>query len=330
MTVVNFLGSYPGMYMAQIFFHSVIAFIIVDRAMTLWNINNPLIRQRFQMMVLLLPVISFPLYQIINPDRSSISFRLESLFDVNRWLVLELWGAIPLGAFFLVIIFITTIIFLFQEMIPILLHTLEAKRLEIETEKPENDSIISQAIERLPIEKPDIFILNDDDFVLFSTTGNKAAVYISTGVIKALNAEQIQAALVHEIAHIARNKKPLLLIVFFFRVIMFFNPVALIEFRKLVQEEEKICDDMAITVTKKPQALSEVLKKLYRETQSTNPLKHGSMSEMKNFMEDYSHNAHIENRISRLEQWVVYQTDGEWHKLMLTAMAIMGINYFIV
>ncbi|PKL52583.1 MAG: hypothetical protein CVV37_00600 [Nitrospira bacterium HGW-Nitrospira-1] len=91
--------------MAQTFCHSVIAFIIVDRAMTLWNITNPLSRQRFQMMVVLLPVFSFPLYQLINPGRGSISFRLESLFDVNRWLNLELWGTIPLGVFFLAIIF---------------------------------------------------------------------------------------------------------------------------------------------------------------------------------------------------------------------------------
>jgi len=327
MNIAGFLSSYPGMYMAQAFCHSIIAFIVIDRAMHLWDINNPLLRQRFQMMVVLLPVFSFPLYQLINPDRGSVSFRLGSLFDVNRWLHLELWGTIPLGAFFLIIIFITTVIFVFQEMVPILLHALGSKRSEIESEKPEADSVISKAIERLPVEKPDIFVLDDEDFVLFSTTGRKAAVYISTGTMHALNVDQIQAALVHEIAHIARNKKPLLLLVFFFRVIMFFNPVALLEFRKLVQEEEKICDDMAVRLTKKPQALSEVLEKLYNKT---DPLQGGSISEMKEFVEDYSHNAHIESRIIRLEQGMVHQAGGEWYKLIITVTAIMGINYFVV
>lgn len=330
MNISDFFSSYPGMYMTQTFCHSLIAFIIIDRAMHLWDIKNPLFRQRFQIMVVLLPVISFPLYQLINPDRGSISFRLESLFDVNRWLNLELWGAIPLGVFFLIIIFITSLIFFFQEMVPILLHMMEAKRSEIETEKPDADSVISKAIERLPVEKPDIFVLDDDDFVLFSTTGRKAAVYVSTGVIHTLNVDQIQAAVVHEIAHIERNKKPLLLIVFVFRVIMFFNPVVLIEFRRLVQEEEKICDDMAVILTKKPHAMSEVLEKLYRKTQGTNSLKSGSISEMKDIAEDYSHNAHIESRIIRLEPGIVYQTGSGWFQLVLAAIAIMGINYFVL
>jgi Zn-dependent protease with chaperone function len=330
MNVSGFLGSYPGMYMAQTFCHSIIAFVIIDRAMYFWNITNPVIRQRFQMMVVLLPVLSFPLYQAINPDRGSISFRLQSLFDVNRWLNLELWGTVPLWPFFFAITGITTLLFIFQEMLPILLHTLESKRSKLEIERPGDDSVVNRAVEQLPVEKPDIFLLDDDDFVLFSTTGRNAAVFLSNGVTKALNVDQIQAAVLHEIAHIMRNKKPLLLIVFFFRMLMFFNPLALLEFRKLVQEEEKICDDIAVAITKKPHALVEVLEKLYQKTGGIRALQRGSLSEMKNYAEDYSHNVHIESRIVRLEQEAASETDGEWYKLICAVAAIMGINYFVV
>lgn len=316
--------------MAQACCHSIIAFVVVNMAMHIWHINNPLIRQRFHLIVVLLPVSSFPLYQIINPDRGSISFRIGALFDINRWLNLELWGAIPLGLFFIAIMIITTIIFIFQEMLPILKHTVESRRSDIEAEEADENSFAGQAIKNLPVEKPDIFILNDDDYILFSTTGKNASVYLSTGILKKLNTEQLQAAIAHEIAHIMRNKRPMLIVVFIFRILMFFNIMVLLEFRRLIQEEEKICDDMAVAFTKNPHALSEALKKLYHKTENNNPLQLKKLSEMKDSIEEYSHIVHIESRIHRLKKGGIHKTGGEWLKLLLTTIVIIGINYFVV
>jgi Zn-dependent protease with chaperone function len=330
MNFPGFFNSYPGMYIAQSFLHSLIAAIITDRAIQLWNIGNPLIRQRFRLIVVLLPALLFPLYQIINPDRSSISFRLNSLFDINRWLSLELWGVIPLVWFFISIIFIATAIFLFQELIPILQHLFESKTSDFEFESSDDYPVVRQAIETLPGEKPEVFIFDDDEYVLFSTTGKNAAVFISTGIIKTLTVEQLQAAITHEIAHIIRNKRPLLIMVFLFRIIMFFNPVVLLEFRRITQEEEKICDDITVSLTNKPHALSETLKRLYHKDKNINLLQLGNLSEMKNSVEEYSHNIHIENRIVRLEKSSVQEPYGEWFNLMLTVIIITGICYFVV
>jgi Zn-dependent protease with chaperone function len=330
MNLSGFFNSYPGMYIAQSFLHALIAAVIIDRALQLWDINNPLIRQRFRLVVVVLPVLLFPLYQIVNPDRGDISFRLNSLFDINRWLGLEFWGAISPGWFFIIIIFIATAIFLFQEMIPILKHIFESKELSFDIIDTDEYPVVRQAIEPLPVEKPNVFILDDDEHVLFSTTGNSAAVFISTGVIKALNVEQLQAAITHEIAHIIRNKRPLLIMVFLFRIIMFFNPVVLLEFRRITQEEEKICDDITVSLTKKPHALSETLKRLYYKEKDINPLRLGNLSEMRDSMEEYSHNIHIENRIIRLEKSSTQEPRGEWFKLIVTIIIIAGINYFVV
>lgn len=328
--MTSLFNSYLGMFMAQAFCHSIIAFVVVNRAMHIWHISNPLIRQRFHLIVVLLPVFSFPLYQAINPDRGSVSFRMESLFDINRWLNLEIFGIMPLWIFFISILLITAAIFLFQELIPVLKNTFESKNPDVEAEGHEEHPIVNEALADLAAEKPDILVLEDDDYIFFSTTGRNAAVFISTGLIKTLDKEQLQAAIAHEMAHIARNKKPLLIAVFLFRVIMFFNPVALLEFRRLVQEEEKICDDMAVALTQKPHALSEALKKLYHKNENTNPLQFRKLSETRDSIEEYSHNAHIEGRIHRLEKGGIHKTGGEWLKLLLTVIVIMGINYFVV
>jgi Zn-dependent protease with chaperone function len=330
MNISVFFNTYPGMYIAQAFCHSIIAFIIVERAMRLWKISNPLIRQRFGLLVIFIPLVSFPAYQLINPDRGSISFRLGALFDINRWLNLELWGVVPLALFFLIIIVITTSIFLFQEMIPVLKHTVESKSFGGDEETTDNNPCVLQAIEHLPVKAPDIFTLHDDEFVLFTSTGRNSAIFISTGIIKTLSLEQLGAVIAHEIAHIERNKKPLLIITFLFRIAMFFSPVALLEFRRMIQEEEKICDDMAVILTKNRNALSEALKKLYYKDERINPLQFREFSKIKDSLEEYSHNAQIGSRILRLERAAAHRMDGNWVEFIFTTLVIMGINYFVV
>lgn len=329
MDISNFFYSYPGMYIAQSVCHSIIAFIITDRAIYIWNIKNPLIRQRFRLIVVLLPVLSFPIYQIINPERNSISFRMESLFDVNRWLNLELWG-VQIGMFFIIILLITTFIFLFQELIPVIKHTIESRNSEIEAIEPDKNSAVNHAVEGLSGEKPKIFILDDNEFILFSTTGRDASVYLSKGVMNVLNTKQLQSAIAHELAHIERNKKPLLTAVFILRVLMFFNPIVLLGFRKIVQEEEMICDDMAVSLTKDPRALSESLKKIHREVEGITPAQFRKFSDMKETLEQYSHNMHLRSRIIRLEKRETNKEDAGWFEFALTIFTVIAINYFIV
>jgi len=330
MNISGLLNTYPGMYMAQAFCHSIIAFIIVERAMRLWRINNPLIRQRFGLLVILLPIVSFPTYQLINPYRGSISFRLGALFDISRWLNLELWGRVPLGLFFIIIILITASIFLFQEMIPVLKHTVESKSFGSDREESDNNPAVLQAIDHLSTEKPDIITFDDDEFILFSATGKNPAIFISTGIVEALSVEELRAVIAHEIAHIRRNKKPLLIIAFLFRMLMFFSPVVLLEFRRMVQEEEKICDDIAVLLTNNPTALSEALKKLYYKDEVINPLQFRRFSGMRDSLEEYSHNIQIGSRIMRLEKASKHNVDGHWAEFILTVFIIIGINYFIV
>jgi len=330
MNVSGFFNTYTGMYMAQAFTHSIIAFIIVERVMQLWNISNPLIRQRFGLLVIVLPVVSFPLYQVINPGRSSISFRLGALFDITRWFNLDLWGAVPVGLFFIIMIIITAKIFLFQEMIPVIKHTLESKRFSSDREDPDPHPSVQQALEFLSAEETDIVTLDDDDFILFSSTGRNPAIFISTGIVETLSTEQLRAVIAHELAHIRRNKKPLLTVAFLFRVAMFFNPAVLIEFRRIVQEEEKICDDMAVRLTRDPAALSEALKKLYYKDTNLNPLKFRGLFKMRDSLEEYSHSVQIGARIVRLEKASGQSDDGNWVELFVTVFVILGINYFIV
>jgi len=330
MGISSFFNSYAGMYVAQSCCHSVIAALITDRALKAWRINDPLIRQRFWLIVILLPIISFPLYQLINPERGSAPFRIGALFDSNRWLTIEIWGVVPVSILFLILLVLSALIFLFQEILPILGHTLESRNAESDVTAYDAGPFLETASKALGIRKPDVFLVDDDEPILFSSTGRNPAIYLSGELTRTLNAGQFEAALAHEVAHIARSRRPLLIAVFFMRVVMFFNPIVLIKFRRIIKDEEKICDDVAVSLTGDPLSLAAALKTFYHKPDMPGYPQTDRGEPLKGSLEEHSHNLFLQSRINRLEGGVL--SDAGPRKLpFLLALAVTGIvNYFIV
>lgn len=326
-----FFTSYMGMYIAQSIMHALVAAIIVDRSIQAWKITSPLVRQRFRFIVIIFPFFSFILFQLFNPERSTLAFRFEALFDVSRWLTMELWGKVSFSLILVVILIITSLVTFFQELLPIIKHTLESKKAQTKWKIIEEHPAVSEALQHLSLEKPDVFIIDDDDeSILFSSTGKKSAVFLSKGLVDLLNQEELQAALAHEIAHIRRSKRPHILLLYFLRVLLFFNPVVLVEFRKVVQEEEKICDDLAVNSTQNPHALAQSLKKLYHTESNLDPLQLANPTKFRSVLEDYGQTVLIRNRITRLEQGLEQRPDSAWVQFTMTFIVILLINYFVV
>lgn len=317
------------MYLVQSFLHSLIAAFIVDTALIAWNIEAPVMRQRFRLMVLVMPIVSYPLYQLLSPERGSALFRLDAVFDIGRWLNLELWGVVPVGVLFLLFLAFTAVIFVVQEMLPIARHTLTPGGDSLDTTVPEPESRVTRALESLPGRKPEVFILDDDEFVMFSSTGKQPAVYLSGRLVEALTLDELRAALAHEIGHIDRSRRPLMVLVFLLRILMFYNPIILMEFRRIVQEEEKICDDVAATLTGNRAALAGALRKFYYtdggELQHPMP----DTPRLRDRIEEYSHTMLIESRITRLEEPPAPSMKGTV-AFFIVLVTILGINYYLV
>ncbi len=328
------ISSYWGMYAVQTVLHSAIASVLVDCAFIAWDLRTPHVKQRFRFMVIFLPLLSFPLYQLIVPRRGDVYFRLASLLDSSKWFSLELWGGIPLFTVFFAVLTLSAIIFVVQELVPIFFHMREQVRSADEPVDEAADEAaarkVSKALEGLPFNEELVEILNDEDLALFSDTGLNPRIYISTGLIRSFNTEHLQAAIAHEIGHIQRTRKPVLIFAYIFRVLMFYNPVAMIEFRKLAQEEEKVCDDIAVELTGKPEALSQAVEMFRPE-----PEDRGSGTGAKGIggiassLEHYSHDVLLKSRILRIGQRS--QDGSHWGvPYAVTLALIVCINYFVV
>jgi len=330
MSISSFFNSFAGMYVAQSFCHSLIAAVVTNQALKAWRIHDPLVSQRFRFLIILFPILSFPFYQMINPDRGSTLFRLEALFDINRWLAVEIGGLVPVALLFLLLLALTSLIFFFQEMVPVVRNTLDSRQPDEDRALLETGPFLENAAQTLGIKTPEVVLIEDDEPHIFSATGRDPAIFVSSGLTKALDQRQMEAALAHEMGHIARSRRPLLIIAFILRIIMFYNPVVMVKFRKAIRDEEKICDDIAVTLTRDPAALASALKVFYHKIDEPPEQQTSSQPPRKGSIEEYSHNLLLESRIQRLESRSMDRSTGWGLPFVVTLLTIMVLNYYIV
>ena len=329
MDLTNLLNAYPGIHVVQAFLHSVSAAIIAHRAILDWNIRSPVIRQKFHLIAVFAPVVSYPLYQWINPDRGTVYFRLGALFDSDRWINVELWNVLPVGLLFVLVLAASTAVFLFQELIPILRHRSGPSDPASRTVRADRGSPAALAAEGLAGEAPEILVVEDDDPAIHSVVGRSPAIYLTTGLLRSLQPAELRAAIAHEVAHMRRSRRPLLMIAYVVRVLQFFSVGTLVAFRRAAAEEEKICDDWAVEATGRPDALAAVLEKLRHS--DAYEVESREAGEGLRSIEHMSYDLMVRERIRRLADGESTPAGtGDWLKFAVTAASIAILNYYIV
>lgn len=308
------------------------ASVVSEIALKAWAVKDPAVRQKVFLVPIVAPVVLFPLFRLAGPDRGSTYFRLETVFESGRWLDLEIGGIRPMMAILVLVFVITSLVFLFQELIPILRNYVESagsERTAHARDWPEVPAVRA-AMEALPVNPPRVFVVEDGGFLIFSTTGRRGAVYLSSALPGTLTTEELRCAIAHEIAHILRSRHPLLVAVYLLRAILFFNPIALMEFRRAVQEEEKVCDELAVSLTGDRRALADVLRKLYLPPEEATPDGARKSRKTAEEIEERGHRLNIESRISMLKSG--YEPDAvlKWLVPAAVIAATVAINYLVL
>jgi Zn-dependent protease with chaperone function len=293
------------------------------------NIRSPVVRQKCHLIAVFGPVVSYPLYQWINPDRGSVHFRLGTLFDSNRWFNVELWNVLPVELLFVLVLAAATGVFVFQELIPILRHKSGPPDPASRTVRAAKGSPAALAAEGLAGEAPDIQIVEDDDPAIHSVIGRSPAIYLTTGLVRSLQPAELRAAIAHEVAHMRRSRRPLLIVAYVARVLLFFSAGTLVAFRKAAAEEEEICDDWAVEVTGRPDALAAVLEKLRHS--DAYEIEGREAGDGLRSIEQMSYDLMLRERIRRLSDGdSTKASTGDWLKFAVTLASIVILNYYIV
>ncbi len=101
------------------------------------------------------------------------------------------------------------------------------------------------------------------------------------------------------------------------------------KFRRAVRDEEKICDDIAVSLTKNAAALAAALKILHRKIEIPEPDPRKFLRPRVS-LEEYSHKLHLEDRIKRLEEGATGRMERWGVPFTLALLTAAVLNYFIV
>lgn len=124
--------------------------------------------------------------------------------------------------------------------------------------------ILEMLCQRAGMDLPKV-IVTRDGFARSFTMGYRCPVIVlSQGVLEALDSDELETLLAHEMGHIARKDSIVTWVTVFLRDLMFFAPVVYWIFRDLSCEKEMASDDYAINLTGKPMAFAEALIKVWR------------------------------------------------------------------
>lgn len=329
-------------YVFQCLLHSFIVAFVVEALLKIWNEERPLLCFKFRLLVILMPVLSFPLYQLIYPQRGSLGFRKDiAIFDINQWLLLRLGNGILVWHPVLVLLGVVTVVFLIQEAIPILLAYFRregSKTLYKSSAIPKMDIVLEELKQKSPsVVEPQIFLLPEGEPIIYADGIRKSSINISSSLIEVLDREELEGVIAHEIAHIIRRDNAISWFLLPFRFIMFYNPIALVEFRRIIHDREKLCDDIASSLTGKPLAFASSLIKVFRISRAVG-FAHSPQSSLRNRILSIAHNLESHSHKVRMESRVIrivypkksYNPSYPYIRLGITTVSLILLLFFIV
>jgi hypothetical protein len=263
-----------------------------------------------------------------------------AIFDINQWLLLRLVDGIFVWHLAVALLGVVTMIFVVQEGIPTLFHRhnrADEKTVYKNGTIPKLDRVVRALEKELPIAVPRIFLLDGKEPVIYAEGLREGSISISRSLIEGLDLEELQAVLAHEIGHVLRRDNATGWVLFTLRFVMFYNPIVLVEFRKIMNGRETLCDDLASKFTGKPLAIASGLVKVFRMGKadvssqiSKSGLRARILSIVHN-LESHAQRVRIENRVTR----ILHPKDNHNppypnFRLGLTALSLILLLFFVV
>ena len=333
---MDLFSSGLGQYVVQTTFHSVIIVTVVEAMIRLWHIQRPSLQIKFRLLVLLLPVLHFPFSFLLYSPRTDARFREQiALIDFNAWLGLRLGGGIAVWHLFAALLALTTVYFLVREASPSLGHYLGRRRpftVIKPGQFPKLDLVLSSLAKARGLPSAEVLLSAENAPVIY-TLGHRTLV-LSATAINMLDDEELEAAIAHELAHLTGQAYRISQASVILRFLMFYNPVALLIFRRIINDSERNCDDIAVAATGKQLALASGLLRVLRRTPSSLSLAVGSRRQLPFRISALEHRAYRDMIGERVERLVhpdaASDTPYQSFRVLFTGGLLLGLLFFAV
>lgn len=253
----------PTDLVAEVLAHSAIVATVVQLVIRRAPVWAPAARLRYRVATLVLPVVVVPLFHALAPQRADPAFADAALLSTAQWTRLRAFGvsardlaiapAAAIGALLLV-----------RDALRAVAHWRHDRAWR---EAGRRDLAASSRIERavwsvagsLCVAPPRVRVAETDAAILHCHGLWKPTLVIGRGFADRLGDAQLDAALAHELAHLAHRDVAMSWALMALRVVQWFNPIAQVVARRAIQEMEWRADDTAVAATGLPTALARAI-----------------------------------------------------------------------
>jgi hypothetical protein len=236
----------------QAILHAAVAALVIEALLRLWRVDDPGERLTLRWIAMAAPSLLTTLYLALAPWRAAPWFVEDwSLFAGAHWNQLRLGGVGLSAASSVGLAVVGTALYL-RDAVPFIADRL-ARTAPDDGLPPDHPACVRvrQALEALQtsgLQPPSAVIVVDLAAPVLLCTGvDRTAVVASTGALDRLEDGALEAALAHEMAHLARRDPLAGWWLMAARTLQFFNPVVQIVARQAVQDLERRADIAVVT-----------------------------------------------------------------------------------
>lgn len=261
-------------HLREVVLHTIVAALMVEAVLRLWKAQDPALKLTLRLVVALGPPLGVAALEVIAPFRHAAWF-------TDRWALLasQRWSAgsvagVGLDDWWFAGMTAVGLVLLLSDLVPLLLELSEARqpsRSELGACPPEVEARVAMLAALMKVRQPDIRFIESEVPLLLCQGVRRPGLVVSRAALNLLDAEELHAAIAHELAHVARRDLLAGWGLLALRTLLAFNPVVQLVAGAIALDLERRADDDALAAGSKPLALASGLVKTYRASRSTAP-----------------------------------------------------------
>lgn len=249
---------------SQVLAHTLVAMALVQAVTRRLPVAAPTPRFAYGLLILIAPLALGALFAAAAPLRATPEFADIAIFASRRWDTLEVAG-LPVRWLALAPIVVVAVVLLLRDIGRLVRPWWREHRLTDHPFPADHDDARALAgrvgvfASRLAIAPPRVELLDTEAAILHCHGVVRPTIVVARGLVARLTPAQLDAALAHELAHLAHHDVLRTWVLMALRVVHWFNPFAQVVARRAAQELEWRADDTAARVTGEPLALARAL-----------------------------------------------------------------------
>ncbi|WP_242392738.1 M56 family metallopeptidase [Anaeromyxobacter oryzisoli] len=260
--------------LAQAIFHTLVAALFVEALVRSWRVNDPGQRIALRLTALGYPLVVFPALVTLFPLRAEERFRDGlALFSGRRWEDVTVLGHGLFEVFVLGLAGLGAVLLL-MDLVPMAWRRRTPRPRPVAPD-PRSAAALEAALSdlgaRTRLRRPEVQFVDGETPAIFCTGVRTPAIVVSRGALRLLDADELRAALAHELSHLVRRDPAASWGVFAARVLLFFNPAFQVVSRTIARDAEWLADERAAELSGDRLALASGLLKLHRATLGRRP-----------------------------------------------------------